>query len=84
MGKVLIPEMISSDESDKDEQGKSIFSVKELRWRSDRVNNFFNKLDDSLDKRKSEQAIRQSNARIRGRKVSTRPSPVSAPKWSMK
>ncbi|XP_065892713.1 uncharacterized protein [Dysidea avara] len=82
--KVLIPEMISSDESDHDEQGKSVFSVKELRWRSDRVNNFFVKLDDSVDKRKLDQAIRQSKARKRGKKVSTRSPPISAPKWSLK
>ena len=82
--KVLTPEIVSSDKSDIDEEGKSIFSVKELVWRNDRVTNSFIKLDDSTEKRKSDQAVRQSKPRVRGRKVSSRPNPINAPSWAKK
>ena len=44
--KVLVTEMISSDESES-EDGKGVFSVKNLQWRSDKVTRFFSKLDDA-------------------------------------
>ena len=79
--KVLTPEIVSSDESDIDEEGKSIFTEKELVWQNDRVTNF---LDDSTEKRKSDQAVKQSKPRVRGRKVSSRPNPINAPSWAKK
>ena len=75
--------MISSDESDHDEQGKSVFSVKELRWQSDRVNNFV-KLDDSVDKRNQTKLLGKVKLEKGASKVSTRSPPISAPKWSLK
>jgi len=82
--KVLTHDMISSDESDADDNGKAIFSVKELLWRNERVTSFFTKLDDSMEKRKSDQAVRQSKPRVRGNKVSNRDPPEHAPSWAKK
>ena len=81
---VLNPDMISSDETDADDKGKSIFSVKILPCRRDRVNSFFLNLDDSVVSRRSDQAARQNKARIRNRKVSSRSPPKNIPKWAIK
>ena len=43
--KVLTSELISSDESEVDNDDKAVLVVKKLAWRSDRVTNFFAKLD---------------------------------------
>jgi hypothetical protein len=49
---------------------------------SERVNEFFAKLDSSHEGRKSKQAKRQTKPRIRvTRKVSTREAPAQLPSW---
>ena len=55
--KILKTEMISSDDSET-EDGKAVFSVRKLPWRSEKVGRFFAKLDDNHQERKSEQAAR--------------------------
>ena len=70
--KVLVADLISSDESGTDD-GKSVFIVSELQWRSDKVNSFFKKLDDAYNSKKSEQAVRQTKKRICKDNPSRRP-----------
>ena len=80
--KVLVTELISSDESET-EDGKAVLIVKELPWRSDKVTNFFEKLDRAHNARKSEQASRQTKPRIRQGKTSTRLPPSRFPTWAV-
>ena len=61
--KILKCEMISSDESGT-EDSKSVFIVKELLWRSEKVTSVFNKINEMYDSQKSEQAPRQTKRRV--------------------
>ena len=61
---MIIPELMSSDESGMDEDGKAVISVKEIPWRSDKVGRYFKRLDMVQQQNKSEQAVRQSKARV--------------------
>ena len=81
-GKVLISSLISSDESDVEED-TPVFIVKELSWRSTKVSNFFIKLDDAHHERLSEQASRQKKPRLRRGRVSARPIPSALPSWAV-
>lgn len=81
--KVLISDLISSDESDEDEHGQPILVIKELKWRSDRVSSFFSRLDELHHQRKSEQAVRQTKARVYMDKTSQRLVPASIPAWAI-
>ena len=81
--KILVTDMMSSDESGT-EDGQSVFIVKELSWRSDKVTAFFQRLDTARDKRKTEQASRQTKGRIRKGVMSTRPAPSGFPMWAMR
>ena len=76
--KVLVTEMISSDESGSDD-GQPVFIVRELPWRSDKVTSFFQRLDKMREERKSEQASQQTKNRIRNGVISTRPQPSGFP-----
>ena len=80
--KVLTALFMSSEESATDD-GEEILLVKDLPWRSDEVNRFFQNLDDK--EVKSAQARCQSKKRIRGRSgmASQRPKPVipDCPTW---
>ncbi len=69
--KVLIAEMMSSEESEDDK-----ILVKSLPWRSNKVRRFFYALDDQLYSEKSAQAKRQTKERIVG-DVSVRTQPIS-------
>ena len=80
--KVLTSELISSDESEVDDDDKAVLVVKKLAWRSDRVTNFFAKLDSAHEDRKSEQAKRQTKPRIHKGIVSTREAPAHLPSWA--
>lgn len=80
--KVLTSQLISSDESEIDND-KAVLVVKELVWRSDRVTNFFAKLDSAHEDRKSEQAKRQTKPRIRNGTTSTRVAPAHLPSWAL-
>ena len=80
--KVLTSQMISSDESETDDD-KAVLVVNELEWRSDRVTNFFVKLDSAHEDRKSEQAKRQTKPHIRNGTTSTRVAPLNLPSWAL-
>ena len=43
--KVIVQEMMSSDESGVDEDGKAVIFVTNLPWRSGKVGRFFERLD---------------------------------------
>lgn len=79
--KVLVSELISSDESEIEDE-KSILIVKELSWRSVRVSTFFSRLDQAHEHRKSEQACRQTKSRVVKGKISSRPTPTNIPSWA--
>ena len=81
-GKILTSDLVSSDESDIDENDKAVLVVKELGWRNDRVTTFFAKLDSAHEDRKSEQAKRQTKSRIRKGVMSTREAPAHLPSWA--
>lgn len=53
--KAMVMDMMSSEES----EGENI-AVKELPWRSERVDDFIRKLDDQAASKKSSQAKRQT------------------------
>ena len=80
--KVLTSELISSDESEVNDD-EAVLVVKELAWRSDRVANFFAKLDSAHEDRKSEQATRQTTPRIRKGVMSMREAPAHLPSWAV-
>ena len=71
--------MISSDESELE----AVLVVKELQWRSDKITNFFTKLDSAHEDRKSEQAERQTKPRIRNGTLSARAAPAHLPSWAL-
>ena len=75
--------MISSDDSET-EDGNAVFSIKNLRWRSEKVSRFFSKLDDAHKARKSEQAARQTKPRLHPGAVSSTAPPTSdrVPAWA--
>ena len=80
--KILVTEMMSSDESGTDE-GHSVFIVKELPWRSDKVTAFLRRLDKGRNDRKTEQVSRQTKSRICRGVMSTRPAPSGFPTWAV-
>ena len=84
-GKVLVPTMMSSEESG-NEENEDILLVHPLVWRSGKVNQFFSLLDEKAMEGKSPQARRQMKKRVKG-DVSARdpPGPFSSslPKWAL-
>ena len=84
--KILVPEMISSEESDDDADGNGVAVnvVKKLPWRSDVVREFFYDLDEQYTSGKSSQAKRQTKQRITSIIPSTRPVPEGFPSWATK
>lgn len=71
-------EVMSSEESEDD-----LIKVKPLPWRSTRVKDFFQSLDEHQYNDKSAQAKRQMKRRVLG-EVSTRPKPAAElgiPSW---
>ena len=80
--KALIPELISSEESDHENED-AVF-VKQLPWRADLVNDFFSQLDSKVTESKSVQARRQRKKRITSTTSSTREIPLGLPKWAVK
>jgi len=82
--KVLVTELISTDESET-EDGEAVLVVKELTWRSDKVDSkFFAKLDSAHKSRMSEQASRQTKRRIEKGRTSIRPAPSHVPSWAIR
>ena len=79
--KILVADLISSDESDT-EDGIALLIVNELTWRSSKVSHFFEKLDAAHHARKSEQATQQTKRRICKGKLSRRMAPSNLPSWA--
>lgn len=80
---VLKIELMSSEESDQDDETKEEFvAVKPLPWRSAEVNSLLLRLDQHIHEMKSPQARRQTKKRVEG-DVSTRPLPTgNFPAWT--
>lgn len=76
--KVLVMDMMSSDESDGE-----VIQIKELPWRSVKVTEFINTLERGMEGHLSEQAQRQTKERVLGG-ISSRPRPPAsvAPSWA--
>ena len=72
--------MISSEESDEDDQ--EVLNVKPLPWRGEVVMSFFKRLDEKNDTDKSQQAKRQTKKRKQGSE-SSRPKPDNLPSWAL-
>lgn len=77
--KVLVPEMMSSEDSGDDEKNY----VKPLNWRSPLVKNFFTDLDQEFHASKSAQAKRQTKGREIASEDSSRPVPTGIPGWAI-
>ena len=60
-GKVLVPEMMSSEESDVENDD---IIVKPIRWRTERIHTFLHGLDSKVNTAKSKQSKRQRKQRI--------------------
>ena len=74
---------MSSDESGI-EDGNGVIFVKDLPWRHKRITNFFQKLDDEHNSKRSEQTNRQTKERVKKEeKVSARAAPADAPIWAL-
>ncbi len=73
-------EYMSSEESDVDRE-EDVLRVHDLLWRKQAVKKMFATLDSESVKRKTSQSKRQMKRRVIGG-VSTRPKPVSIPKWA--
>ena len=79
-GKVLVAEMMSSEESD--EGNEEVITLKPLPWRA--VSSLFHRLDGKVEQSKSTQAKRQRKRRVEGSDYSLRSRPVrsSVPDWA--
>ena len=84
---IMIQEMISSEESGVDEEGKAVIFIEDLPWRSDKLGRFFERLDAVQQGNKSEQAIRQSKECILVEAASERGPPRNIsciPRWAFR
>ena len=79
--KVFIPDMMSSEESDQENDHNMV--VRELPFRHERVTSYFHAIDEATYKTRSSQAVRQRKNRVL-QGVSSRPIPSGVPKWSLK
>lgn len=79
--KVLIPAMVSSEESGSGED--NINYVKQLPWRGSIVTEFFYDLDEQYAATKSSQARRQTKRRLPSATGSSRPAPSDVPTWAL-
>ena len=80
--KVLIADVMSCEESDS--ENEEMLLVKPLVWRSDKVTQFFQQLDDTIEQSKKAQSRRQRKRRVISNAFSTRPRPIATlPVWSV-
>ena len=82
----IVAEMMSSEESDGDDNGdeeSTVFVVRPLPWRSDKVNSFFSSLDSKFSKNQSKKSAMMTVRRSKGL-PSDRPRPSSVPDWVQK
>ena len=82
---VIIPELMSSESSCTDSDDDTLIK-RQLPWRSEKVTEFFLKLDSHSKETKSTQAKRQMKARLLSDDVSTRdiPGNIRLPSWAIK
>ena len=81
-GKVLVSDVMSSEESASDNE--EVILVKPLAWRSERVSLFFHQLDEKMERSKKAQARRQRKQRVMSTEFSVRPRPIiSLPAWAI-
>ena len=78
--KVFITDMMSSEESDPEDD--NIMIIKELPFRHERVGAYFHAIDIAANKKLSPQALRQMKKRVL-KGVSDRSVPTGVPKWSV-
>ena len=78
---IIIPEMISSEESDS--ENEDVIIVKPLIWRSQKVMGTFRELDAANESTKTKQARRQRRKRVIGAVPSERSKPDNVPKWAL-
>ena len=79
--KVFIPEMMSSEDSDPENEHNMF--LKELPFRHERVTSYFHAIDEATNKTRCSQAVRQRKNRVL-EGVSDRTVPSGVPKWSLK
>ena len=79
--KIMCLEMMSSDDSDMDEDDE-VYRVRALPWRKEAVKRMFNTLDNEALKIKTQQAKRQMKRRTEGT-LSERPRPMGMPTWAV-
>lgn len=80
--KVLIADVMSSEERDSDNE--EILLIKPLPWRADKVTQFFQQLDEKIEQSKKAQAKRQRKRRVLSNALSTCSKPITAlPVWSV-
>ena len=81
--KVLVNDLMSSEESSMDE-GEEVLKIHSLPWRSSKVNKMFSSLDMEASKSKTPQSKRQRKRRVTGetslRSMPT-PSDLNLPNW---
>ena len=76
--RVLVPAMMSSEESADEENVNYVKS-----WRASIVKEFFSDLDKQFEGTKSAQAMRQTKSRIASFSVSYRQAPQGIPTWAL-
>ena len=81
--KVLVLEMMSSEDSEIDEE-EEVLMVHPLPWRASKVDAMFKRLDDGIKENKSPQSRRQMKKRCVGQD-SARCAPIADkfPKWAL-
>lgn len=77
----LVPDLMSSEDSDDD----GSFTVRPLPWRSSKISEIINALDEKYNKRRSRKSKVMTFVRKEG-SVSDRPQPISGtvPNWCIK
>lgn len=81
--KILVPEMMSSEDSDQDDDEDDFNFVKILPWRASVVQDFLYSLDDQYYSGKSAQAKRQTKRRVASNELcSARAVPEGLPIWA--
>ena len=80
--KVIVPDLISSEESEMDED-EEVLKVRSLSWRASRVTAMFERLDGEVSKSKTPQSKRQRKRRVNSGESSQRqqPADLNLPNW---
>ena len=79
---VLVPEFMSSEDSDSEQAGTIIKHP--IKWRSARADEFFKTLDGVKAKSRSDQSKRQTMERYLSGSYSDRPMPIGKyPSWAI-